>query len=235
MASWPFDVQSAVIWRGISRLLSICRLQLSCGGSGQNSVDDLTPDCLGFAGIVYEHVLGEEKFTFVEQIENPKSVSILVQGPNAHSIVQVNDAVRDGLRAVKNALEDGGYLVPGAGSFNIALHRHLSNPAFKDTVKGRARLGVQAFADAMLIVPKVLAQNGGFDVLDVIVSLEEAYAAGNVVGLDLETGEPLDPIAEGIWDNYRVHRHLLNSCAVIASNLLLVDEMMRAGRTSLKS
>ncbi|KAI9102700.1 chaperonin Cpn60/TCP-1 family [Phlyctochytrium arcticum] len=207
------------------------RLQLCCGGVAQNSVDDLTPDILGHAGLVYEHVLGEEKFTFVEDVQNPQSVTILVTGPNAYSIVQINDAIRDGLRAVKNAIEDQS-LVPGAGAFQIALHSHLIK--FKDTVKGRPKMGVQAFADAMLIIPKVLAQNGGFDVQDVIVALQEEFASGHIVGLDLTTGETLDPVSEGIWDNYRVHRHMLHSCSVIASNFLLVDEMMRAGRSSLR-
>ncbi|KAJ3054714.1 T-complex protein 1 subunit zeta [Rhizophlyctis rosea] len=207
------------------------RLQLCCGGIAQNSVDDLTPEILGHAGLVYEHVLGEEKFTFVEEVQNPQSVTILITGPNAHTITQINDAVRDGLRAVKNAIEDE-YVVPGAGAFQVALAGHLQK--FKDSVKGRAKMGVQAFADAMLIIPKVLAQNGGFDVQDVIVSLQEEQAAGHVVGIDLQTGEPLDPITEGIWDNYRVHRQMLHSCSVIASNFLLVDEMMRAGRSSLK-
>jgi len=41
------------------------RLQLVCGGTAQNSVDDLTPDVLGWAGLVYEHQLGEEKYTFI--------------------------------------------------------------------------------------------------------------------------------------------------------------------------
>jgi T-complex protein 1 subunit zeta len=41
------------------------RLQLICGGTAQNSVDDLTPDVLGWAGNVYEHQLGEEKYTFI--------------------------------------------------------------------------------------------------------------------------------------------------------------------------
>jgi T-complex protein 1 subunit zeta len=95
-------------------------------------------------------------------------------------------------------------------------------------------MGVQAFAEAMLIIPKVLAQNGGFDAQDVLVALQEEYADGHVVGLDLKTGEPCDPVAEGIWDNYRVHRHLLNSCSVIASNFLLVDEMMRVSVISRK-
>lgn len=145
------------------------RLQLACGGVAQNSVDDLSADILGHAGLVYEHVLGEDKFTFVEDTANPKSVTLLLTGPNAHTIHQLNDAVRDGLRAVKNAIEDE-HLVPGAGAFQVALHAYLTK--FKDTVKGKAKLGVQAYADAMLIIPKVLAQNGGFDAQDVLVSLQ---------------------------------------------------------------
>ena len=67
-----------------------------------------------------------------------------------------------------------------------------------------------------------------------MVELLDESIDGHVVGVDLKSGGVLDPLAEGIFDNYRVHRQLLNSCAVIASNLLLVDEMMRAGRSSLK-
>ncbi|BGP41950.1 T-complex protein 1 subunit zeta [Rhodotorula kratochvilovae] len=209
------------------------RLQLVCGGTAQNSVDDLTPDVLGHAGLVYEHTLGEEKFTFVEEVLEPKSVTLLVKGPNAHTIAQISDAVRDGLRAVKNALEDGS-LVPGAGAFEIAAHKHLSEVVKRDA-KGRAKLGVQAFADALLTVPKTLAVNAGLDVQDAIVALQDEAADGHVVGLDLSTGEPLDPVTEGIWDNYRVKRHMIHSAAVIASNLLITDEMMRAGRSSLKA
>jgi T-complex protein 1 subunit zeta len=161
---------------------------------------------------VYEHVLGDDKFTFVEDTKEPKSVTILLTGPTGYSITQMNDAVRDGLRSVKNAIEDGN-LVPGAGAFQIALHAHLMK--FKDTVKGKPKLGVQAYSDAMLIIPKILAQNGGFDVQDSLVTLQEEYAEGHVVGIDLSTGETLDPAAEGIWDNYRVHRQMLNSWYII--------------------
>lgn len=56
------------------------RLVLACGGEAVNSVDDLTPECLGWAGLVYEHVLGEEKYTFVENVKNPHSSTILIKG-----------------------------------------------------------------------------------------------------------------------------------------------------------
>lgn len=163
---------------------------------------------LGYAGLVYEHVLGEDKFTFVEDVKNPKSATILIKGPNTHTISQINDAVRDGLRAVKNAIEDK-FVVPGAGAFQLALHHHLMK--FKDTVKGKAKLGVQIFADSLMVIPKVLAQNGGFDPMDSNVVLLEEIAAGHVAGIDLKTGEPLNPITEGIFDNYRVHRQMIHS------------------------
>ncbi|KAG8213648.1 chaperonin Cpn60/TCP-1 family [Butyriboletus roseoflavus] len=208
------------------------RLQLICGGIAQNSVDDLTPDILGWAGLVYEHTLGEEKFTFLEDVKNPKSVTLLIKGPNAHTIQRIQDALRDGLRAVKNALEDE-CLIPGAGAFEVACAAHLSGPV-KKAAKGRVKMGVQAFADALLIIPKTLVQNGGFDVLDAVVALQDEQSEGNIVGIDLESGEPFDPTVEGIWDNYRVKRQMLNSCSVIAVNLLSTDEILRAGRSSLK-
>merc|ERR1712107_375810 len=114
------------------------RLVLACGGTAMNTFDDLDETCLGSAGLVYEHVLGENKFTFVEQCANPLSVTILMKGPNKHTLTQVKDAVRDGLRAVKNALEDG-CVVPGAGAYEVACHTVLKK--FLETVKGKARLG----------------------------------------------------------------------------------------------
>merc|ERR1712135_209378 len=186
------------------------RLVLACGGNAMNSVDELTPDCLGQAGLVYEHVLGESKFTFVEKCANPKSVTIMIKGPNKHTITMIKDAVRDGLRAVKNAIEDG-CVVPGAGAYEIAAHAALME--LKETVATRARLGVQAFADALLIIPKSLAQNSGYDRQESTVKLQAEYSKSKVpVGIDLKTGDPMNPATAGVWDNYRVKRQLLHSC-----------------------
>lgn len=129
---------------------------------------------------------------------------------------------------MKNTIEDGS-VVPGAGAFFVGLYKDLMK--FKDTVPGKAKMGVAAYAEAMLIIPKTLAINGGYDAQDVIVKLEEETTDEHMVGVDLRTGEPLDPISEGIFDNYRVLRSMLHSSSVIASNLLLVDEVLRAGRS----
>jgi len=208
------------------------RLTLACGGEAMNSVEDLKKECLGYAEDVYEHVLGEEKFTFIEGCKNPKSVTILLKGSTKYIINQLKDAVRDGLRSVANAMEDG-CLIPGGGAFEVCAHHALTQ--YKEQVKGRARLGVQAFAEALLIIPKAIAQNAGHDRQETIVKLQHEYSVSKMpVGIDISSGEAMDPKAAGIYDNYRVKKQLIHSSTSIASNLLLVDEIMRAGLSSLK-
>lgn len=209
------------------------RMPLCFGGYAINSVDDLTPECLGQASRVYEYVLGEEKYTFVESTKNVNSATILIKAASKHTITQIKDAVYDGLRAVKNAIEDKA-LVPGAGAFEIAAYIKLIK--YKNTIKDKKSYGIQAFADALTVLPKTLAANSGYDQQDVMVKLIFEHEENNmVVGLDLNSGEPVNPVDLGIFDNYSVKKQLINSCSVIANNLLLVDEIMRAGLTSTKA
>lgn len=204
------------------------RLAHACGSTAVNSTDGLTPEVLGFAGSVYEHVLGENKYTFVEELKNPRSVTILIKGPNKHTLTQIKDALYDGLRSVKNAIEDG-CVIPGAGAFEVAAYCELLE--YEKEVKGRAMFGVKAFREALLVIVKTLAVNSGLDPQDTLVKLREQYnrTKPQAVGLNLNTGDACDPVAEGILDNLCVARQLLTSCTVISTNLLLVDEIMFAG------
>lgn len=208
------------------------RLQLVCGGEAQNSVDDLSPEILGYSGLVYEHTIGEEKFTFVTENKDPKSVTILIKGATNHILQQTKDAVRDGLRAVANVIKDNS-LLPGGGAFFLSCNDHLLSKESKIAV-GRSKTGVKAFAEALLVIPKTLATNAGLDSLETISNCQDEINDDRVVGIDLKSGEPMDPSIEGIWDSYRVLRNAISAATGIASNLLLCDELLKAGRSSLK-
>jgi T-complex protein 1 subunit zeta len=221
-------VQNGIVGLRRAKKRNMERLILACGGVAVNSVEELTPEGLGYADKVYEHVIGEEKYTFVEGVKNPHSCTLLIKGPHDHTIAQIKEAIRDGLRAIKNTLEDE-CVIPGAGAFEVGLHTHLMNDVVK-TVEGRARLGVQAFAEALLIVPKTLAVNSGNDPQEALISLQNEHEKGNFLGFDVESGEPTDPCMGGIYDNLIVKRQILQSSPIIASQLLLVDEVIRAGR-----
>mmetsp|Transcript_17433 Transcript_17433/g.2415 ORF Transcript_17433/g.2415 Transcript_17433/m.2415 type:complete len:152 (-) Transcript_17433:433-888(-) len=100
------------------------RIVLACGGNAVNDVSELTEEDLGYCDECYEHTLGEEKYTFLEGVRHPKSCSILINGPNEHTIAIIKDAIRDGLRAVKNVYDDR-CVIPGAGAFEIAAAVNL--------------------------------------------------------------------------------------------------------------
>lgn len=203
------------------------RLARACGGYAVNSLEQLTKECLGFAGLVYEHQIGDEKYTFVEKCQTATSCTILIKGPNQHTINQIKDAVRDGLRSVSNTIRDQS-LVPGAGAFELSAYVMLQKLAAK--TPGRAKLGVKAFADALLVIPKTLGDNAGHDVQTVILGLLDEAVKGAPVGLDLATGQPFLPAKAGVWDNTCVKRQFLHLGSMVAIKLLLVDEVIRAGK-----
>jgi T-complex protein 1 subunit zeta len=205
------------------------RLTLACGGVAVNSVEDLDESVLGYAGKLYEETIGEDKYTFVEDVKLGRSCTILIRGPNKHTVEQLKDAVRDGIRAVKCAMEDE-VIVPGAGSFEIAASRMLMRR--KNAVSGKAKLGIEAYAKSLLVIPKTLAENSGFDVQESILKVEEEQERSELaVGLNLTTGETFLPESEGVWDAYSVKRQILQLSTVLATQLLLVDEVMKAGKS----
>jgi len=206
------------------------RLVLACGGNAVNSVDELTEADLGWAEEVHEHSLGDDKYTFVEGVKNPLSCTILVKGPNDHTIAIIKDAIRDGLRAVTNVYVDN-CVIAGAGGFEIAAYHDLQN--FKDGVSGKEKLGIQAFADSLLIVPKILAENSGFDVQETILKLTDTFKKNTkvYVGIDvLKEDSFINPETQGVYDNYCVKKQFLNIAPLLAEQLLLVDEIMKAGK-----
>lgn len=178
------------------------RIPLACGGKCINSVEDLSEKDLGFAKDVYETSLGDDKYTFIEGVENPFSCTILIKGPNDYSIAQTKEAIRDGLRAIKNSIEDK-CLIAGAGAFEVAAS------SFLNTLKpsGKVKLGVMCFAEALLIVPRTLATNSGYDAQDTLLKIQEAHEKNNeAFGFDVSNGEPLAANVSQVYDNYIVKR-----------------------------
>lgn len=134
--------------------------------------------------------------------------------------------------------------MPGAGAFEVAAAAHVRELGGAEAI-GRAKLGVAAFAEALLAVPKTLAENAGHVGVDAVFAVEDARRlAGDddddggrekaktstaPIGVDVVTGGALDAALAGIWDNACVKRQVLQSAPVVASQLLLVDEVLRAG------
>lgn len=201
------------------------RLTLACGGVALNSFEDeISIESLGKCGHVYEMIVGEEKYTFVEECEDPKSCTILIRGSDDQQIDQLKDTIRDGLRACKNAIEDGG-IVLGAGAFELQCWKELNE--FSKTVKGKAKLGVEVLANSLLIIPKTLIENSGYDVIERLYELQDNILEGKIGGVDIENGG-FKEITD-VWDGVRVKKQMIQLATVLASQLMLIDVVMRCG------
>jgi T-complex protein 1 subunit zeta len=205
------------------------RLILACGGHAVNSVDDLTEEDLGFAEAVYEEELGDEKYTFVEGVKQLKSCTILVKGPNEHTIAQLKDAIRDGLRAVKNTIDDK-CVIAGGGAWEIQAYLDLMD--YMKELTGKVKLGVEVFAKALLVIPKTLAENSGFDSQECLLSAIESNQKnpGKPFGIDVDTGKPLPADVQAVFDNYCVKKNFLSVAPALTQQLLQIDEIIRAGK-----
>lgn len=92
-------------------------------------------------------------------------------------------------------------------------------------------MGIQAFAESLLVIPKTLAENSGYDIQEAIILLKDEYHKNKVaVGLNLQTLGTISPMKEQIYDNYCAKRQWLNLAPTLGQQLLLVDEIMRAGK-----
>ncbi|MFX1284357.1 MAG: thermosome subunit beta [Promethearchaeota archaeon] len=200
------------------------KLSKATGARIVTNIKDLTADDLGNAGFVEEVQIGDEKLIYIKECANPKSVSIVLRGGTKYITDEGERALHDALCVVRDVLEDG-WAVAGAGSPEIELHKGLKE--YAGTIKGREQMAVDAFADAVEIIPRTLAENAGLDSIDVLVELRAAHEKGNTsIGINVDTGKNVDAFEAGIIEPLRVKRQALRSAREAAELILRIDDVI---------
>ncbi len=202
-------------------------LARATGGRVVSGLDDIDSDDLGHAGIVEERDVAGDTRIFVEECDNPKSVTLLLRGGTEHVVAEVERAVHDSLGVVRVALLDG-QVLPGGGAPETALALGLRD--YADGVGGREQLAVETFADAMETVPRTLAENAGISPIDGMTDLRSRHDAGEEnAGLDAETGDIVDMLDAGVVEPLRVKTQAIQSATDVAELLLRIDDVISAG------
>ena len=201
------------------------KIAKATGANVVGNIDELTSADLGAAGQVEEKKIGEAQMTFITDCKNPKAVSIIIRGGTDHVIDEVERAMHDSLRVVGVALEDG-KVVPGAGAPEIELSLRLAS--YASTVGGREQLAIEAFANAMDVIPWALAENGGLDAIDVVIQLKSAHEKknGKNMGINLDTGKPDDMLKLNVIEPLRVKTQAVKSAAEVANMILRIDDVI---------
>jgi len=204
------------------------KLASATGGKIQMSLEEIRPEDLGAAGLVEERKIGGEEMTFVEDCSNPKAVSILLRGGTEHVVDELERGMNDALRVVGVAIEDGKY-VAGGGAAEIELALRLRE--YAASVGGREQLAIQAFADAIEVIPRSLAENAGLDPIDMLVALRSAHERGDKnAGLDVFKGEPTDMLEAGVIEPLRVKTQAISSGTESAVMILRIDDVIASSK-----
>jgi len=203
------------------------RLSRSTGATPVSNVNDIEADDLGEAGSVAQKDIGGDERIFVEDVEEAKSVTLILRGGTEHVVDEVERAIDDSLGVVRTTLLDGKVL-PGGGAPEAELALQLRD--FADSVGGREQLAVEAFADALEVVPRTLAENAGLDPIDSLVDLRSRHDGGEFgAGLDAYTGDVIDMEAEGVVEPLRVKTQAIESATEAAVMILRIDDVIAAG------
>jgi thermosome len=205
-------------------------LSRATGATIVNSIDEIRPQDLGNAGLVEEKKVSGEEMIYISKCKNPKAVSIVIRGGTEHVVDELERGIHDGLMVVGVVLKDK-KVVAGGGSPEIELALRLRQSASEET--SRSQLAIEAFASAMEVIPRSIAENSGLDPIDMLVAMRAAHEAGEKnYGFDVHTGQPADMMKAGVVEPLRVKTQAIYSAAEAAIMILRIDDVIASSKSA---
>jgi thermosome len=206
------------------------KLARACNARIINNLEDLKEKDLGYAEIVEERKIGDDKMVFVEKCKDPKSVGLLIRGGLERFVDEAERALHDALSVVADVYESN-KIVAGGGAVEEELAKQLKEYASK--VGGREQLAIEAFAEALETIPRTLAENAGLDPIDILVSLRSAHEKPDGVwsGVDVFSGKVTNMMKADVIEPLRVKEQAIKSAVEAASMILRIDDVIAAAKT----
>ncbi|WP_254274503.1 TCP-1/cpn60 chaperonin family protein [Haloarcula marina] len=140
----------------------------------------------------------ENRFYIEPPVSDPTAMTLMLQGSTERVAGKLEDRVTEAVDAAVELVTER-RVVPGAGATEIAISRRVREAATRKA--NRQQIVMEAYADALEVVPRVLAENAGLDPLDTLTELRAAHANGDsTAGVDIVQGGTTDVYERGIVD-----------------------------------
>ena len=203
------------------------KLARATGGRISANLNELKTSDLGFAGLVEERKIGDDKMIFVEKCKDPHSVAILIRAGLERMVDEAERVIIDALSVISDVTENN-KIVAGGGAIEIEIAKGLRNYSTK--VGGRQQLAIEAFADAVEVIPRTLAENGGLEPIDILIELRQVHDKedGKFIGINVFTGKLQNSIENGVVEPIVVKEQAIKSAAESAAMILRVDDVITA-------
>jgi len=206
------------------------KLSRATGARIVTNLEDLRSNDLGFAGLVEERKLGDDKMIFIQDCKDPKSVSILIRAGLERLVDEAERALKDALSVVIDVVKKP-KAVAGGGAVEMELAKRIRDQAAQ--IGGREQLAVEAFADSLEVIPRTLADNAGLNQIDILVGLRAAHETKGIwSGVNVFTGEIVDMWKEGVLEPVKVKEHAIGSAVEVASMIMRIDDVIASSKPS---
>jgi len=204
------------------------KLSKATGGKIVTNLDDMTKADLGYAELVEERKIGDDKMTFVEGCKNPRSVTILIRGGTERIVDEAERSIHDALCVSRDVVEEP-KIMAGGGAPELEVAKVLKE--YAGTLPGREQLAVICFAEALEAVPTTLAENAGLDPIDILSELRARHEKGEVwAGIEVHEGKVTDMKKMGVFEPLAVKKQIIKSATEAASMILKIDDIIAAGK-----
>jgi len=205
------------------------KLAKATGGKIVTSLDAISSEDLGYANLVEERKIGDDKMTFVEGCKHPRAVTILIRGGTTRIVDEAERSLHDALCVVRDVVEEP-KVVAGGGSPELEVSRVLRK--YAETLPGREQLAVKGFAEALEAIPMTLTENAGLDPIDILSELRAGHEKGEKwAGIEVHHGKVEDMAEAGVFEPLAVKKQIIRSATEASTMILKIDDVIAAGKT----
>jgi len=204
------------------------KLSKATGGKIITNLDDINPADIGYASLVEERKIGNDKMTFVEGCKNPRAVTILIRGGTERIVDEAERSLHDALCVVRDIVEEP-KVVAGGGAPELEVSRALKK--YAGMLPGREQLAVECFAEALETIPLTLTENAGLDPIDILSELRARHEKGETwTGIEVHSGKVQDMTQAGVFEPLAVKKQIIKSATEAASMILKIDDVIASGK-----
>ncbi len=205
------------------------KLARATGAKIVSSLDDISSTDLGFAALVEERKVSDDKMTFVEGCKNPKAVTILIRAGTERMTAEAERSIHDGLCVIRDLINEP-KIVAGGSAPEMEMANRLRK--FAETIAGREQLAVRVFADALESIPVTLSENAGLDPINVLSELRSRHEKGETwAGIEVHSGKVQDMSKANIFEPLSVKKQIIKSATEAATMILKIDDVIASAKS----
>ncbi len=204
------------------------KLAKATGARIVTKLDDIKSADLGYAALVEERRIGDDKMTFIEGCKHPKAVTLLIRGGTNRITAEAERSIHDALCVIRDILEEP-KVVAGGSAPELEMASALKK--YAETLPGREQLAVRIFAEALEAVAITLTENAGLDPIDILSELRSRHEKGETwAGIEVLEGKVQDMAKKGVFEPITVKKQIIKSATEAASMILKIDDVIAAGK-----